>query len=246
MLLPTGTITFLFTDIEGSTKLWELFPGEMPRVLARHDAVLHSVIRENDGHVFKTIGDAFCAAFPTASLAVQAALAAQQALHDEPWGISAPVRVRMALHTGTAEVRDDDYFGQPLNRVARLMSVGYGGQILLSQATQELTRDTLPAGTSLLELGTHRLKDLARPESIYQLCHPSLPADFPPLRTLDNPALPNNLPEQVTSFIGREKETGEIRSLLGKVRLLTLVGSGGCGKTRLSLQVAAEVLEEYP
>ncbi|MBC8138265.1 MAG: tetratricopeptide repeat protein, partial [Fibrella sp.] len=178
--------------------------------------------------------------------AALAAFAAQQALNDEPWGLPAPFWVRMALHTGTAEVRDDDYFGQPLNRVARLISVGYGGQILLSQATQGLTGDALPPGTTLRELGSHRLKDLARPESIYQLCHPSLPADFPPLRTLDNPALPNNLPEQVTSFIGREKEAGEVKALLEKSRLLTLVGSGGCGKTRLSLQVAAEALEEYP
>lgn len=246
MMVPVGTITFLFTDIEGSTKLWELFPNEMPVALARHDALMRAAIVQNDGYIFKTMGDSFCAAFSTAQAAAQAALTAQQALHNEIWELPAPVWVRMAMHTGTAEVRDNDYFGQPLNRLARLLSVGHGGQILMSLATQELARDSLPRDASLRELGTHRLKDLARPESIFQLCYPNLTTDFPPLRSLDNPALPNNLPEQVTSFIGREKETTEVRALLGKVRLLTLLGSGGCGKTRLSLQVAAEILEEYP
>lgn len=246
MMLPVGTITFLFTDIEGSTKLWELFPNDMPVALARHDALLRAAISENNGYIFKTIGDAFCAAFSTAPEAMLAALAAQHAIHNETWSVSAPFRVRMALHTGTAEVRDNDYFGQPLNRLARLLSVGHGGQILLSLAAQELVRDGLPVGVSLRELGTHRLKDLARPETIFQLCHSALTNEFPPLRSLDNPSLPNNLPEQVTSFIGREKETAEVRELLSRVRLLTLLGSGGCGKTRLSLQVAAELLEEYP
>ncbi|MBC8136075.1 MAG: tetratricopeptide repeat protein [Fibrella sp.] len=246
MLLPGGTITFLFTDIEGSTKLWELFPAEMPVALARHDALMRAAIAQQDGYIFKTMGDSFCGAFATASQAALAALAAQQAVHEESWNLPAPVWVRMALHTGTAEVRDNDYFGQPLNRLARLLSIGHGGQILLSLAAQELARDALPPEVTLRELGTHRLKDLARPETVYQLCHPALTTDFPPLRSLDNPALPNNLPEQVTSFIGREKETREVRSLLQKVRLLTLVGSGGCGKTRLSLQVAADLLEEYP
>lgn len=148
----------------------------------------------------------------------------------------------MALHTGAAEERDGDYFGQPLNRVARLMAAGHGGQTLLSLATQELTRDFLPPAVSLLDLGERRLRDLARPEHVFQLLHPSLPAEFPPLRSLDNPALPNNLPQQVTSFVGREKEITQVRALLGKTRLLTLVGAGGAGKSRLSLQIAADLL----
>src|SRR5262249_13865437 len=151
------------------------------------------------------------------------------------------LRVRMALHTGVAEERDGDYFGPPLNRVARLLSIAHGGQVLLSLAVSELARDNLPEGAALKALGECRLKDLGRPETVFQLLHPDLPSDFPPLRSLES--MPNNLPSQVTSFVGREKEISEVKSLLGKTRLLTLTGSGGCGKTRLSLQVAAEMLD---
>lgn len=205
MNLAAGTVTFLFTDIEGSTKLWEAQPGAMQIALARHDALLRQAIEDNNGIVFKTIGDAFCAAFTTAPEALSAALAAQCALHSQPWPSALSVRVRMTLHTGTAELRDNDYFGQPLNRVARLLAIGHGGQVLVSTVAQELVRDALPAGCSLHSLGEHRLRDLGRPEPVFQLRHPDLPSEFPPLKSLDNPDLPNNLPRQVTSFIGREK-----------------------------------------
>jgi predicted ATPase/class 3 adenylate cyclase/Tfp pilus assembly protein PilF len=240
---PTGTVTFLFTDIEGSTKLWEQYPDAMRSALARHDVLLRGAIDEHGGYVFKTVGDAFCAAFATAPQALAGALSAQIALADASWEIGTPLRVRIALHTGSAEERDGDYFGPPLNRVARLIAAGHGGQTLLSLAAQELTRDALPSSASLLDLGAHRLKDLGRPETVFQLLHPSQPAEFPPLRSLDNPALPNNLPQQPTSFIGREAQVAEARALLAKTRLLTLTGAGGSGKTRLSLQVAADLLD---
>jgi predicted ATPase/class 3 adenylate cyclase len=246
--LPSGTVTFLFTDIEGSTKLWEERPEVMRLALARHDALLREAIEQYNGVVFKTIGDAFCAAFPTAPEALEAALSAQKSLYEARAddGSDLMLKVRMALHTGTAEQRVGDYFGLSLSRVARLLAVGHGGQTLLSDVTHDLCRDTLPSDASLRLLGEHRLKDLFRPETVFQLLHPQLPVEFPPLRSLDNPALPNNLPMQVTSFIGREKEIGEVQDLLSKTRLLTLTGSGGCGKTRLSLQAGAEVLEVYP
>ena len=248
MTLPGGTITFLFTDIEGSTRLWDEQPDLMELALARHDALLRAAIETNGGTVFKTIGDAFCAAFPTAPQALEAALAAQQSLRETSAasGSQLALAVRMALHTGTAQQRDGDYFGAALNRVARLLAIGHGGQILLSGVTQGLTCDTLPLSVSLKALGEHRLRDLGRPESVFHLCHPDLPAGFPPLKSLDNSQLPNNLPQQLTSFIGREEQISQIKELLSKTRLLTLTGSGGCGKTRLSLQVAADILEDYP
>lgn len=243
---PTGTVTFLFTDIEGSTKLWEAYPEAMRQALARHDILLRQAIEDNNGYVFKTIGDAFCAAFATAPDALNAALAAQIALAAEVWPQTLILRVRMTLHTGAAELRDNDYFGQPLNRVARLLGAGHGGQTLLSDVAHDLTRDTLPPFASLKSLGEHRLRDLGRPEPVFQLLYPGLPSEFAPLKSLDNPDLPNNLPQQVTSFIGREKEIEAVETLLDKTRLLTLTGSGGCGKTRMALQVAADVLENYP
>ena len=240
--LPTGTVTFLFTDIEGSTKLWEAHPDAMRPALARPDHLLRGCVEDHTGYVFKTVGDAFCAAFLTANDALEAALAAQLALAAEPWGMPAPLSVRMALHTGSAEERGGDYFGPPLNRVARLMAAGHGGQTLLSTATRELVQDALPPGTTLRDLNQHRLKDLGRPEQVFQLLHPALSADFPPLRSLDNPDLPNNLPQQPTSFIGREKQVEEVKALYAGTHLLTLTGAGGSGKTRLSLQVAADLL----
>ena len=241
--LPSGTVTFLFTDIEGSTKLWEQHQEMMRATLARHDALLREAIEGNNGHVFKTVGDAFCAAFPTASYALASALSAQQALVAEPWPQATPLRVRMALHTGSAEERDNDYFGSPVNRVARLLSTGHGGQVLLSLPAQALVKESLPDGCRLLDMGSHRLKDLQKPEHVFQLLAPGLRADFPPLRSLDT--LLTNLPIQLTSFIGRDKEVEAVKSLLAKTRILTLTGSGGAGKTRLALQVAAELVEEY-
>lgn len=243
--IPSGTLTFLFTDIEGSTQLWERQPGAMQAALARHDACVRQAVEARGGYIFKTVGDAFYVAFATAPEALAAALAAQRALQAEAWGLT-PIRVRMALHTGDAETRAGDYFGPALNRVARLLSAGHGGQTLLSLATQELVRDNLPADVSLRDLGAQRLKDLHRPEHVFQLIAPDLPADFPPLRTLDY--RPNNLPAQTTPFIGREKEVAAARQRLlqPNVRLLTFTGPGGTGKTRLGLQVAADLLDEFP
>lgn len=271
---PTGTVTFLFTDIEGSTRLWEQRPEAMGLALARHDAQLRQAIEGHQGYVFKTVGDAVCAAFATAREALDAALAGQRALasttDDRPpttdhgrddrrpttgeanaddqtvvGGRSSVVlKVRMALHTGVAEARDGDYFGPPLNRVARLLAAGAGGQVLLSSVSHELLRGDLPDGCSLRDLGEHHLKDLGEPERIYQLVAPDLPADFPPLKTLDT--YPNNLPLELTRFIGRERETAEAKRLLSTSRLLTLIGPGGAGKTRLATHVAADLLPDYP
>jgi class 3 adenylate cyclase len=188
--LPVGSVTFLFTDIEGSTRLWELYPQAMPGVLARHDAILRQAIAAHGGRIFRTGGDGFCAAFAHPPDALAGALAAQVALLAEPWAASglptgAHLRVRMALHTGTAEVRDGDYLGPALNRVARLLAAGHGGQILLSSTTAGLVHGALPPGAALHELGEYRLRDLTRPERIFQLVAPGLLADFPPLRMHD-------------------------------------------------------------
>ncbi|MCW3098710.1 MAG: putative ATPase [Chthonomonadaceae bacterium] len=244
MNLPGRTMTFLFTDIEGSSKLWEEFPETVQPALSRHDALLCQAVETQGGHVFKMVGDGVYAAFATAPEALAAALTAQKAICSETWPI--PMRVRMALHTGMAEPRGDDYAGASLNRVSRLLSVCYGGQVLLSASTQELTRDHLPPQSSLRDLGEVRLRDLARPEHVFQLLHAELPADFPPVKSCDNPDCPNNLPRQVTSLVGRKKESAEVVSLLQTSPLLTLTGAGGCGKTRLAIQVAGDLLENYP
>lgn len=246
MSLPTGTVTFLFTDIEGSTQLWERNPEEMQTTLARHDQLVRNAIQSNNGAVFKTIGDAFCAAFSSATDAVAAAVASQRALSEEKWHEATPIKVRIAIHTGAAESRDSDYFGTTVNRVARLLSTAHGGQTVLSLTTCDLVQDSLGEGVALTDLGEHRLKDLARPERIFQLSHASLSGTFPPLRTLDSSYLPNNLPEQLTSFVGRASELAEASRLLAKERIVTLTGSGGCGKTRLAIQVAAENMEKFP
>jgi predicted ATPase/class 3 adenylate cyclase len=244
--LPTGTVTFLFTDIEGSTRLWQDQPDAMRVALARHNSLVADAIDRAGGHVFKTIGDAYCAAFERADEAVNAAAAAQHALLTEPWPEGAAISARMSLHTGTIKPDGDDYFGPPLNRVARLLAVGHGGQTLLSGTTESLCRDTLPAGCTLKPLGEHRLKDLRRPESVYQLCHPALPSEFPALRSVSATEVPNNLPQQSTSFVGREDELAEVAALTSSARLVTLTGSGGCGKTRLANQVAAQLMPDYP
>ncbi len=241
--LSADTLAFLFTDIEGSTGLWERQPEAMREALARHDALLRETVETRGGRVFKTMGDAVCAAFPTATDALSAALAAQLALQAQEWGDLGPLRVRMALHVGAAETRNGDYAGSALNRVARLLSIGHGGQTLVSQTAHDLVQDALPEGVALRDLGLHSLRDLQQPVQVYQVVHPALPADFPPLKSLD--VLPTNLPSQLTSFIGREREMAEVKRLLAGTRMLTLTGAGGSGKTRLALQVAAELLEEY-
>ncbi len=240
---PSGTVTFLFTDIEGSTQRWERDRAAMQANVRRHDALVRAAIESHNGYVFKTIGDAFCAAFTLAPDAVAAALEAQRALDAEDFG-ELGLRVRMALNTGNADERGGDYFGPALNCVARLLAVGHGGQVLVSGVTGDLVFGQMPTQATLRDLGSHRLKDLARPEQIYQLVAPDLDETFAPLRTVD--VTPNNLPLQVTSFVGRDLEVAEIAALLAKHRLLTIIGSGGIGKTRVSLQVAANLLESNP
>lgn len=241
---PTGTITFLFSDIEGSTKKWEKQPEAMRVALAAHDRMLREVFEATSGYVFKTIGDAFCVAFDTAQSALAGALESQRALRAADWGELGELRVRMALHTGAAEQRDGDYFGQALNRVARILATAHGGQVLVSLPTEELVRDHMPPGAQLRHLGEHRLRDLARPEHLFQLAAPNLLSEFGSLRSLESVA--NNLPVQLSNFIGREREMAEVKRLLRSKRLLTLTGMGGTGKTRLSLQVAADVVDSFP
>ncbi len=260
MSLPTGTVTFLFTDIEGSTKLAQEYPNEMPALLARHHDILHQSIQAQNGYVFQIIGDAFCAAFHSASDALNAAMESQRELQNESW-TPAAIKVRMGIHTGAAQLTTDNQYSgyATLASTQRVMSAGHGGQVLLSGITRELVQDALPANSELIDLGEKRLKDLLRPEHLFQLNISGLITVFPPLKTLDT--FPNNLPIHLTSFIGRESEIAEVKEALigapllagegdpkGRVRghrLVTLTGSGGTGKTRLSLQVAAELLEKF-
>ncbi|HEV2037204.1 MAG TPA: adenylate/guanylate cyclase domain-containing protein, partial [Candidatus Eremiobacteraceae bacterium] len=236
-------MTFLFSDIEGSTQRWELHRSAMAAALARHEAVVRTAIEQQNGYVFKTVGDAFCASFRRVSDAVAAALDTQRALNKEDFSSVEGLKVRIALHTGETTERDGDYFGPTVNRVARLLSTGHGGQILVSGATAELAQGEMPPQSSLRDLGAHRLKDLAHPEQIYQLVASDLERDFQPLQSLD--ALPHNLPLQVTSFVGREQEVEELKERLKKSRLVTLAGAAGVGKTRLALQVGADILEQF-
>jgi predicted ATPase/class 3 adenylate cyclase len=241
----THLATFLFTDIEGSTKLWETAPEKMKLAIQRHHAILQGAVISKGGTVFQIVGDAFCAAFPTVLSAVSAAITAQQELHREQWDLPFPIRVRMGIHTGEAErTSNTEYASNPtLNRVARISSAAHGGQILLSLATTDLVKDSLPANTELRDMGQHFLKNLIHPEHLFQLNIQGLPSEFPPLNTLTHH---QNLPLQVTSFIGREKEQSEIVELLARNRLVTLTGVGGIGKTRLSIEVARGVLPEFP
>ena len=244
--LPTGTITYLFTDVEGSTPLWQQHPGEMNNVMARHDSLMISAVETNGGTVVRPRGegDSIFAVFPRATDALGAAHAAQQLLSREKWPDGISINVRMALHTGESELRDHDYYGNVVNRCARIRSIAHGGQVLISEATAQLVQDDLSGEISLRELGSHRLKDLQRPEQIFQLIHPDLPADFPELKSLD--AQPHNLPVQLTSFVGRDQEIEEVSGLLATSRLVTLAGAGGSGKTRLSQEIGASIIEDYP
>ncbi len=240
---PQGTVTFLFTDIVGSTRLWEKFPNEMGAALARHDGIVRSAAEAWSGHVFKTVGDAFCVAFSTPVEALSAAIEAQRGLAAENWGELGPLVVRMGLHSGAAEYRAGDYFGGTLNRASRIEAAARGGQILLSQITFELLEDERLEGIRFKSLGSHRLRNLDRPEHLYQASATGMAEDFPPPRSME--VLPNNLPVQTTSFVGREKEIEESLRRLEKTRLLTLMGTGGTGKTRLALEIGARVINEF-
>jgi predicted ATPase/class 3 adenylate cyclase len=245
--LPTGTVTFLFTDIEGSTRLSQEYPSEMPVLLARHNEILRQEIETCQGFVFQVVGDSFCAAFYRPDDAIHAALNAQQRLQNEEWS-PAPIKVRMGIHTGTAQydsnARENQYKGYTtLALVQRIMSAGHGGQVLISNAVHQSIQDKLLEDVQIKDMGECRLKDVLHPEHLYQICAPRLLSEFPPLKTLE--VFNHNLPAQLTSFIGREKEMDDIKKLIAGQRMVTLTGSGGAGKTRLGLQVAAACLNQF-
>jgi predicted ATPase/class 3 adenylate cyclase/DNA-binding NarL/FixJ family response regulator len=245
--LPTGTVTFLLTDVEGSSRRWEDAPDAMAEAVSRHYVLLDERIARHGGvrPVEQGEGDSVVAAFSRASDAVAAALDAQRALTAEHWPAGADIHVRMAIHTGEALMRDSgNYFGQSVIRCARLRAIGHGDQVLLSDVSAALVAGRLPDGAELVDLGVHRLKDLGRPERVWQLVGPGLGSEFPPLRSID--AFRHNLPIQVTPLIGRSQETAEVGRRLAEERLVTLTGSGGVGKTRLALAVAVEALEHLP
>ncbi|MEZ0324719.1 MAG: adenylate/guanylate cyclase domain-containing protein [Fimbriimonas sp.] len=236
----TGTLTLVFTDLEGSSRLWESYPVDMSQAITRHDQILAEVIEKFDGHIFKSLGDGVCAVFKLPLDAVTAALDIQQAMQKEPWPEETPLNLRIGIHTGEAEARGNDYFGHSVNLVARLVESANGGQIILTEDTFRLLEHVPFLSEQLESIGRYRFKGIKQPQHIYQLCASGLRRDFPRLRGTE--PMPNNLPEQVTSFIGRQQEMQEIRELLRRTRLLTLTGMGGSGKTRLSLEIGGELL----
>ncbi len=240
--LPGGTVTFLLTDVESSTRRLEEHADETRKALAHHDGIFEEEISDAGGSLVKTKGegDSRFAVFERATAAAEAAIKIQRRLRSE---MPSPLYVRMAVHTGEAELREDDYYGLEVNRCARVRAIAYGGQVLVSGVTAALLRDAMPAGASLLDLGMHRLKDLSAPEHVFQVCAPDLQDEFPPLLSID--AHPNNLPPQLTTFVGREHQIADVRTHLEEHRLVTLTGIGGCGKTRLALQVAAEEIDHF-
>ena len=245
--LPTGTVTFLFTDIEGSTKLAQQHPDHISALLARHNQILDQCIQAHDGFVFRTVGDSYCVAFHNVKDALQAALEAQRGLYAEAWS-PAPIKVRMGIHTGAAKLETGpegtDYSGYAtLALVQRVMSAGHGGQVLLSQAVSNLLRNDFPLEVQLIDMGERFLKDIVQPEHLYQLTVSDLPSEFPPLNTLKR--INHNLPVNLSSFIGRERELRGIKERLESAHLLSLIGPGGTGKTRLSLQVGGEALSDF-
>lgn len=242
----TGTLTFLFTDLEHSTRLWERYPAAMTDALGRHDAILRTAIESSSGQVVKTTGDGMMAVFGSAADAIAAALVAQQGIIAGPWAETGALRVRMGVHSGQPEQRGGDYFGPTVNRAARIMAAGHGGQVLLSESAATPARMALPTGAALIDLGVHRLKDLERPEHLFQLTHPALPSAFPALATAHPTGL--DLPGVTAGLIGRRRELGEIRERLAdpSVRLLTLTGPGGTGKTTLAVQVATDLAPSVP
>jgi predicted ATPase/class 3 adenylate cyclase len=237
------TLTFLFTDIEGSTSKWEEQPEQMAQAVGHHDALLRDAVLSHGGRIVKTTGDGIYAAFPTPAEGLSAVIEIQLALLDPAATAGMALRVRCGLHMGAVQSRDNDYFGSTINRTARIMNAAHGGQILVSQAVADAVKDALPQGVELRGLGTVRLKGLSTSEAVFQVVHAGLYQNFPALRELE--ATPNNLPQQLTSFVGRERERAEIEEMLGGTRLLTLLGMGGLGKTRLSLQVGTSVMDEY-
>ena len=257
MELPTGTVTFLLTDVEGSTRLWEADRETAAAAMARHYELLDAAITLHGGTrpVEQGEGDSVVAVFRRASAALAAALDMQRAIADEVWPGERPLRIRMAVHTGEAHHRNErvarpgaldvggNYSGPAIIRCARLRALAHGGQTIVSDVARDLLVDSLPDGVTWRDLGSHRLKDLGRAERVWQLCHPDLDADFPPLRSLD--VAPHNLPVELTTFVGREHELADVREQLQQHRLVTLTGAGGCGKTRLALHVAAEELARY-
>src|SRR5215211_2800930 len=242
---PAEPLTFVFTDLESSTQLWERFPDAMKGAIERHDKILRDAVNGAGGRVVKITGDGLMAVFSSAWDAVAASLEAQSALQAEAWGETGPLRVRMGIHVGEAQQRAGDFYGLPVNRTARIMAAAHGGQVLLSANAARLAQSRLPAKAALRDLGEHRLKDLAEPEHIFQLTHPALRSDLPPLATLSE--RPNNLATQTSEFFGREIQLSAIRDLLDAdgVRLLTLTGPGGIGKTRLALQAAANQIDRF-
>ncbi len=241
--MATQTLTFLFTDIEGSTAMLQHLGDAYAQVLADHHRLIRAALAAHGGQEIDTQGDAFFAVFSSPSACVAAAIEMQRAFVSYPWPVGETVRVRMGIHSGEASETSAGLVGLDVHRAARIASAAHGGQVVLSATTAALLRDSLPAGSSLRDLGLHRLKDLGRPEQVFQLEADGLPAAFPPLRSLDNPKLRNNLPAQVSSFIGRDAELAEVRRLIATCRLVTLTGPGGAGKTRLGLQVAAGLLD---
>ena len=240
-VLPIGTVTLVLADIQGSTRQWEERPDAMREALAKADEIVDSAVAGHGGvrPVEQGEGDSFVAAFSKASDGVACALDIQRRLTD------GPLRLRIGVHTGEVQLRDEgNYVGPALNRAARLRDAAHGGQVVVSQVVHDLVVDQLADGVALKDLGSHRLKDLGRPEHVFQVLHADLPTDVPALRSLDN--LPNNLPVQLTSFVGREPELTVLQKLLTETRMLTLTGAGGSGKTRLALELAARVLEQHP
>lgn len=242
-MIEDRPVTHLFTDLEGSTRLWEREPQRMHDALNRHDALARALVDRFGGRIVKTTGDGLHAAFDDAADATLACVHFALDLATLSRACALPLRARCGLHAGLARTRDGDYFGSAVNRAARIMGAAHGGQLLMSKAVAGLVHDRLPADVTLRGLGSVRLRDLTSPEHVYQLVHPDLDSDFPPLRSLDT--TPNNLPQQPTSLVGRHGAVAELRKLLGAHRLLTIAGAGGIGKTRLALQLAADVLDEY-
>jgi predicted ATPase/class 3 adenylate cyclase len=236
--------TILFTDIEGSTRLWEQDGARMSKALAEHDTLARAIVADNHGTVVKMVGDGMYAVFDDPLDAVNTTVALQREIAGVEKTHGLALRIRCGVHLGVVEQRDNDLFGSPVNRAARIMGAAHGGQILLSQAVAEHTGSRLTAPASLRDLGGVRLRDLSTPERLFQVVHPELRVDFPALRSLE--LTPNNLPQQATSFVGRERELAEAKKLLESTRLLTLLGMGGMGKTRLSLQIAADVMDDFP